>query len=200
MFLIVEWEGALRGLAVADKFHNAWFQSATLRTAGFNSVDVAAVHPASYVLMLAFMFIGASPGGTAGGVKTTTVAVLLLAVVHTIRGAPHTTVLARRIPDRTVQRAAVVVTVAAATACLGLLGLLLTQRIPLPVAVFEIVSALGTVGLSQGGTALLDDVGKLIVIACMFAGRIGGLSIMMFMSQRVRTGRVTLPTEDLDVG
>lgn len=199
-FLIVEWDGVLAGLAVADKVHNAWFQSATLRTAGFSSVDVAAVHPATWLMMLAFMFIGASPGGTAGGVKTTTVAVLLLSVVHTIRGAPHTAVLARRLPDRTVQRAAVVVTIAAAGVAVGLLGLLLTQQIPLPMATFEIVSALGTVGLSQGATAMLDDVGKLIVIACMFVGRIGGLSIMMFMSQRVRTGRVTIPIEDIDVG
>ncbi len=199
-FLIAEWDHSLRGLDLVDKLHNAWFQSATLRTAGFNSVDLASVHPATWLMMLTFMFVGASPGGTAGGVKTTTVAVLLLSVVDTIRGAAHTAVLGRRIPDRTVQRAAVVVTIAVAAAGLALTGLLLTQRIPLPMAAFEVVSALGTVGLSQGATAMLDDVGKLIIIVCMFIGRIGGLTLMMFMSQRVVTGRVTLPSEDIDVG
>ncbi|MCB9877940.1 MAG: potassium transporter TrkH [Planctomycetes bacterium] len=199
-YLLAEWDHSLAGLSIADKLHNAWFQSATLRTAGFNSVDLAVVHPATYVMMLALMFVGASPGGTAGGVKTTTVAVLALSVWHTIRGAPRTTAFGRTLPDRTVQRAAVIVSIAVASGGVALIALLLTQQIPLPEAAFEVVSALATVGLSQGATAQLDEVGKLVILACMFAGRIGPLSIMMFMSQRTAAGAATLPTENIDVG
>ncbi|MBL9079211.1 MAG: potassium transporter TrkH [Planctomycetes bacterium] len=200
VFLTCEWENSLAGLSLADKVHNAWFQSITLRTAGFNSVDLSAVHPATWLTMLCLMFIGGSPGGTAGGVKTTTITVLLVAVVSTIRGRRATTVFGRRIPEPTVQRAAVIVTTAIVACGIGLFTLLLTQRIPLPMLGFEVVSALGTVGLSQGATLLLDDVGKVLVMALMFVGRTGGLTIMMFMSQRSRSREVALPHEDIEVG
>lgn len=199
-YLALEWNHSLSGLSFLDKLHNAWFQSITLRTAGFNSVDLAIVHPATYLLMLSWMFIGASPGGTAGGVKTTTVAVLFLSVVRTIRNAADVTVFGRRIPEHTVMRAAVMVTTAVIICAIALLAILVTQNIPLPSAAFEVVSALGTVGLSQGATAQLDDVGKVIIAACMFIGRIGGLSIMMFMSQRAGSQKVILPTQNIDIG
>lgn len=199
-FLVIEWNHSLAGLSVADKVHNAWFQSATLRTAGFNSVDIGAVQAASYLLMLVLMFIGASPGGTAGGVKTTTITALIRSAAATIRGVPHATVFGRRIAETTLHKAAVIVTVAVAANLLGVFALLLTQELPFTAAVFEIVSAIGTVGLSQGATSRLDEVGKVIVMVCMFVGRIGGLSIMMFMSQRRTRHNIVLPTEELDVG
>lgn len=199
-FLVCEWEHSLAGLSLADKLHNAWFQSVTLRTAGFNSVDLAVVHPATYLMMLVMMFIGASPGGTAGGIKTTTAAVLLASVWNTIRGGRDTRVFGRRIPERTVQRASVIVTVAVGVGCAGLFSLLLTQRIALPSLGFEVVSALGTVSLSQGATSQLDDVGRILVMGLMFVGRIGGLTIMMIMSQRSASRAVQLPAEDVDVG
>jgi trk system potassium uptake protein TrkH len=146
------------------------------------------------------MFVGASPGGTGGGIKTTTAVVLLLSVAHTIGGSAAVTAFGRRIPERIVQRASVIVTVAVLCTILAVIALLLTQRIPLPAVLFEVVSALGTVGLSQGATAQLDDVGKVVIIVCMFVGRIGGLSIMMFISQRTATGGIVLPTEHVDVG
>ncbi|MCA8952812.1 MAG: potassium transporter TrkH [Planctomycetes bacterium] len=199
-YLMAEWDHSLATLPLGDKLHNAWFQSVTLRTAGFNSVDIAGVHPATYVLMLGWMFVGASPGGTAGGIKTTTVAVLLLAVAHTIRGGTEIKVFGRRVPEATVRRAAAIVTVALLANVLAVVALVLTQRIPLQAAAFEAVSALGTVGLTQGATARLDEVGRVIVIVCMFVGRIGGLTMMMFMSQRSVAERIVLPIEDVDVG
>ena len=199
-YLVLEWQHSLGDLSLFDKLHNAWFQSVTLRTAGFNTVDLTAVHPASYLLMLTWMFIGACPGGTGGGVKTTTVAVLLLSVGRTIRNATDVTLFGRRIPEQTVMRAAVMVTTAILICAVALLAILVTQNIPLPVAAFEVVSALGTVGLSQGASAQLDDVGKVIIAGCMFIGRIGGLSIMMFMSHHARSQKVILPTQNLDIG
>lgn len=199
-YTTLEWDASLAGLTVGQKLHNAWFQSATLRTAGFNSVDVSAVHPGTYVLMLCWMFIGGCPGGTAGGVKTTTVALLALSVFHTIRGRSTVTLFGRRLPDRAIQRAAVIVTVTFFFSLAATVALSVTQRIPLEMIIFEVTSALGTVGLSQGATNMLDGVGKIIVIGCMFVGRIGGLTLMMVMGHRSAHHRIGLPVESMDVG
>ena len=200
LFLAFEWNASLAGLSFGDKLSNAWFQSVTLRTAGFNSVDTAALEPPTLVLSLLWMFIGGSPGGAAGGIKTTTAAVLILAVITTVRNYPSAQVFHRRIPHHTVYRAAAIVTGGAAAVFLAFLALLLTQRLPSGVALFEVISALGTVGLSLGGTARLDDIGKLIIAACMFAGRLGPLTLFMFLSRRMTKGPFGLPEEEIDVG
>ncbi|MBN2191659.1 MAG: hypothetical protein JW751_02490 [Polyangiaceae bacterium] len=198
--LAFEWQGSLAGLPFADRVHNAWFQSVTLRTAGFNSIDLGAMRPPTFTLMLLWMFIGGSPGGTAGGVKTTTVTVLLLSVVHAIRGRSTLEVFGRRIPERTHSKAAMTVTVAATAAIFALLALELTQRMPTRLAAFEVVSALGTVGLSIGGTGALDGVGKAIITVCMFVGRVGGLTLLMFLSSRGSVPALGRPEEEIDVG
>ncbi|MBK8975023.1 MAG: hypothetical protein IPM29_03785 [Planctomycetes bacterium] len=158
------------------------------------------MHPATWFMMLAFMFVGGSPGGTAGGIKTTTAGVLLLSVFHTIRGSSAVTAFGRRIPEQTIQRASVIAIVGVAGIGIGTLALLLTQQLPLTAVVFEVVSALGTVGLSVGATGELDEIGRIIVLACMFVGRVGGLSLMMLMTQRANLGDVRLPLQDIDVG
>jgi len=104
------------------------------------------------------------------------------------------------IPDKTRARATAVVAIAAGTGAIALVAILLTQSMPERMAVFEVVSALGTVGLSIGGTAQLDSVGKLIIMICMFIGRVGGLSLFMFLSARKFVPRVGRPVEEVDVG
>jgi trk system potassium uptake protein TrkH len=198
--LAFEWHDSLRGLGLSDKLHNAWFQSVTLRTAGFNSVDITLARSATLILMLIWMFIGGSPGGTAGGVKTTTVSVLALSVVQTIRGQWTLEAFGKRIPERTRAKAAVVVAIAATTALTALVAVLLTQNMPARLALFEVVSALGTVGLSLGGTAELDGIGKAIIIVCMFVGRVGGLTLLMFLSSRRAPPTLGRPEEEIDVG
>jgi trk system potassium uptake protein TrkH len=198
--LAAEWDHALADLDYVDRLHNAWFQSVTLRTAGFNSIDIAAVRSATLVLMLVWMFIGGSPGGTAGGVKTTTIAMLVLAVVNAVRGHWNITVFRRRITERTLFKAAVIATLGAAAVVVGILAVELTQAMPARAAIFEVVSALGTVGLSIGGTGQLDSVGKIIIIICMFAGRVGPLSLLMFLSQRNAPRVLARPEEEIDVG
>lgn len=199
-YLAFEWNLSLRGLSLWERVHNAWFQSVTLRTAGFNSVDVTQIGPATVVLMLVWMFIGGSPGGTAGGVKTTTIAVLLLAVVQTVRGQRTIQLFRRRVPEQTVERATVVVTVAASSGLMALLAILLTQNMPARLAVFEVVSALGTVGLSLGGTSALDGIGKAVIVLCMFVGRVGGLTLLLFLSTRRAYPELGRPEEHVDVG
>lgn len=198
--LAFEWSASLAGLSFADRLHNAWFQSVTLRTAGFNSVDVSLAHPATLTLMLLWMFIGGNPGGAAGGVKTTTISVLVLSVVQAIRGHWALELMGRRISERTRAKAAVTVTIAALTCIVAVLAIQLTQRMPTPVAVFEVVSALGTVGLSIGGTSQLDSIGKLIISICMFVGRVGGLTLLMLLSNRFTPSAISRPEEDIDVG
>jgi trk system potassium uptake protein len=198
--LAFEWNDSLRDLDLGDKLHNAWFQSVTLRTAGFNSTDIALVHPATFVLMLLWMFIGGSPGGTAGGVKTTTVSVLVLSVFQAIRGQWTLEAFGKTIPERTRAKAGVVVSIAAATGLTALVAVLLTQDMPPRMATFEVVSALGTVGLSIGGTSELDGIGKAIIIVCMFVGRVGGLTLLMFLSSRRAPPTLGRPEEEIDVG
>lgn len=181
-FLVFEWNGAMAGLSFGDKIHNAWFQSATLRTAGFNSVNISGVLEPTFLIMLAFMFIGGSPGGTAGGIKTTTLGVLCLTFWACITG--HNEVIAgnRRIPQSTINRAITVVSSGIMIWFFALLGLQITQQLPARDLAFEVTSALGTVGLSLGATPHLDEIGKIIILLTMFIGRIGPMTLFTLLS------------------
>lgn len=200
LILAMEWHNTLAHLSVGDRLHNAWFQSVTLRTAGFNSIDLAQVRPATLSLMMVWMFIGGNPGSTAGGIKTSTAAVLALAVTAAIRGRQNATAFKRSISHKTVYRAAAITTVGAAAVFVALLAVQLTQSMSTRLAIFEVVSALGTVGLTIGGTGALDGVGQAIIILCMFMGRIGPLTLFMFLSNRVERDGWKRPEEDIEVG
>lgn len=198
--LAVESEGSLGHLAWSDRLHNAWFQSVTLRTAGFNSIDLTMFRPASLSMAMIWMFIGGAPGSTAGGIKTTTAAVLLASAYNVVLGVRRVSVFGRQLGEHTRHRAAAVTLLAATTAITAVVVLQLTQSIDGAAILFEVFSALGTVGLSIGATARLDEIGKVIIIACMFIGRVGGLSLLMFMSRRTMSAPVTRPEEEIDIG
>lgn len=199
-FAAFEWDGALAGLPLSDRLHNAWFQSVTLRTAGFNSVDLNGVQPHSLMMMLVWMLIGGAPGGTAGGIKVTTVAVIGLVVMNSIRGRWGAQAFGRRLSPPTIYKSLVISVVAGAAIFLAAICLLLTQSTPASVAIFEVVSALGTVGLSIGGTAALDGVGRAVIIVCMFVGRVGALSILMLLREEWSQDGLARPVEDIDIG
>ncbi|MBN2161773.1 MAG: hypothetical protein JXR25_10195 [Pontiellaceae bacterium] len=177
-----EWNGALAGLPLMDKVQNAWFQSVTLRTAGFNSIDLTNIAGPTFMLMIAFMFIGGSPGGTAGGVKTTTIGILAMTFWTSIANRNEVIVQNRRINPRTIYRAVTVVASGVAIWFLVVLMLEVTQRIPSRDLVFEATSAIGTVGLSTGATSQLDEMGKVIISIAMFIGRIGPVTLFMLLS------------------
>jgi trk system potassium uptake protein TrkH len=198
--LLLEWNHSLAELSPAERLTNAWFHSVTPRTAGFNSVDMLALQPATVALTIVLMFIGGSPGGTAGGIKTTTAAVLYLTVMGAIRGRSHAEVFGRRLPAETISKATAIATIGAAIVTTATMALLMTQQMEPEVALFEVVSALGTVGLSVGGTPQLDQVGKILIMACMFAGRVGPLTLFLFLSSRSTTSPWELPEEPVDVG
>ena len=199
-FLAVEWGHSLAHLSPADRVHNAWFQSVTLRTAGFNSIDLEALRPVSWTVMMALMFVGGSPASTAGGIKTTTLAVLLAGTWSAIRGHKRVRMFGAELPIGTLRSALAVALLGAASVVAGTIALQLTQNASLTDLAFESFSAAGTVGLSLGTTGRLDEVGKIIVMAILFAGRVGPLSLAVFLMGRRPKGEWTRPEQDLAIG
>lgn len=181
-FLVFEGDHSLAGLSLLDKLHNAWFQSVTLRTAGFNSIDINEVLSPTLMIMLTWMFIGGSPGGTAGGIKTTTIGVLALTFWACITGREAVVACNRTIPQSTINRAITVCAGGMMVLFLSILALSLTQALPARQLVFEATSALGTVGLSLGITPKLDTIGKIIIMLTMFTGRIGPMTLFTLLS------------------
>lgn len=181
-FLVFEGENSLSGLSLLDKLHNAWFQSVTLRTAGFNSIDISTVLTPTLLIMLGWMFIGGSPGGTAGGIKTTTIGVLALTFWACITGRDTVVVRNRTITQAIINRAVTICAGGLLVLFTAILALSLTQPLPARQLVFEATSALGTVGLSLGITPKLDSIGKIIIMLTMFIGRIGPMTLFTLLS------------------
>ncbi len=199
-YAALEWHASLAGLDSVDKLHNAWFQSITFRTAGFNSVDLNAMRPATLPLSSALMFIGGAPGGTAGGIKVTTAAIAVLVVLGALRGRSAAVAFDRRFTHRTVYKAIAITAMGVATVVAASIALLITQRMPGDVVIFEAFSAVGTVGLSLGGTALLDEVGKVIIMISMFLGRVGPLTGFLFLTESRRQREKRLLETNVEVG
>lgn len=185
----------------------AAFQSVTTRTAGFNTLDMSALQPATYFLMLILMFIGAAPGGTGGGVKVSTFGVTVLALWATIRGRREPTVFWRRIPADLVARAFFVSLIAFLAVNVVTGALLVREHGDLLRTLFESVSAFGTVGLSTGvsGTPLslsaaFSEGGRLLICLLMFMGRIGPLTLAFALASRRTPPRVRYPEGRVLIG
>lgn len=200
VILVLEWSNTLAHLSFFNKIWNAWFQSVTPRTAGFNSVDLSVIQPTTALFMMALMFIGGSPGGTAGGIKTTVFTVLLMVVVGAFQGRPAATIFGRQMTRSTVQKSLSITLTSAFVAFMAIMCVELTQHIDVLPAMFEVFSALGTVGLSMGATTQLDTVGKVIIMLVMMIGRVGPLTVFLFMAGSTRQRTWELPEEDLVLG
>jgi len=185
-----------------ERLSGAWFLAATSRTAGFNTTDTARLAPATKVLTAVLMFIGASPGGTGGGIKTVSLAVILAGIWSALRGHPRTEAFRRTIAQGTVLRALVVLVVGAFWVVM--VSMVLTAWGFLPGTgyayldvLFETMSAFGTVGLSTGATPLLSSGGRLLIILTMFIGRVGPLTLFVAMQGRAERPRYGYPTENV---
>jgi trk system potassium uptake protein TrkH len=196
----LEHGGALSEMGWRDGLLHAFFQAATCRTAGFNSLDLTALAPASLFLMILLMFVGAGPGSTAGGVKISTVAVVAAEIRAIAAGRRQARIGRRELDDQDRHRATVVLTTAALLAALGTLLLLITERSSFLTTVFEAVSALGTVGLSLGLTPQLSGAGKIVVMLLMFVGRLGVLTFAYVLVRPARDATVRLPRSGLMIG
>jgi trk system potassium uptake protein TrkH len=191
--------GALHG---GQKVLAALFQSVTTRTAGFFTIPQNLFREETKLFSCVLMFIGGCPGGTAGGVKTTTILVLLLTCVSILRGKEDTECFHRKIPAVNIRTALSVFLVGILTVLLGTMLLLVTEHTTLMTALYETVSAVCTVGLTQGLTPLLSVMGKLLIIFLMYMGRIGPVTLVLFFAGKssAHANRRTLPEERIMVG
>lgn len=187
-------------LPVGERALAAIFQSVTARTAGFNTVDLTVLSEAGLALMMVLMLVGGSPGSTAGGLKTTTLAVMLSTAVSVFRNREHTHFFGRRIAQDTVRQAASIMTM---YLCLFLGGACVISRLeglPLKICLFETASAVGTVGLTLGTTPSLGHLSRFILIVLMYFGRVGGLTLIFAALSNKQSAPATLPQEKLTVG
>ena len=184
-----------------DKIQVSFFQSVTTRTAGFASVPQENLTNASAAVSVILMLIGGSPVGTAGGMKTVTITVLICAAFATIRNKNSATLFGRRISDDSVKKAVAVVVMFLTICATSTLLILATSNASAIDAVYETVSATATVGLSRNFTATLNTFGKLIIIITMYFGRVGPISLAVALGRKNESQNViSEPTEDISIG
>lgn len=172
-------------LPAGSKVLAAFFQSVT-RTAGFNTIDIASMQDTTLLTMMVLMFIGASPGSAGGGIKTTTFITIGASVLNTFRSYPHVVLEGRTIPKDLIEKAWTITATGVFMIFIMTSILTKTEEADIMVLLFEVVSALGTVGLSLGITPDLSPAGKVTIIVCMFMGRVGLLTLGFFLSQTAR--------------
>lgn len=208
-FLILEWDGVLVDVPFGQRLLVAFFHSVTLRTAGFNTVEVASLTNATLFISTLLMAVGGGPCSTAGGFKVSTASVLVLRAWRTARGHSRIDLARRSIPHATVERATTTAIVFSVIAVVALTSLLVIEQSEAPHpesqglfldATFEVISALGTVGLSTGMTSRLTDPGRIIVIALMFIGRLGPISVFIALSRSERKEPIEFPSEEPLIG
>ncbi|WP_161888753.1 TrkH family potassium uptake protein [Pontibacter russatus] len=200
-FFLLEYFNTLSDKKPVEALITAFFQSVTTRTAGFNTVDISALTVPTMLLFIFLMFIGGSPGSTAGGIKTTTFMVILLAVVTTIRNKRNLEIGNRTIPHSVAYKAFSVFTFAAVLNLFFLFVLSISDgQFSIIQLALEQVSAIATVGLSTGITAGLSDVGKTVIILSMYLGRVGTLTLALALSTRTSSTAYKYPETHLAVG
>jgi trk system potassium uptake protein TrkH len=177
---------AFQNMVILEKLQVAFFQSVTARTAGFSTVNLNSFHPHTIFMLAILMFIGASPGSTGGGIKTTTFAVLLQSVTATLKGRYDVEFFERRIPGQTVVKSIAIFIISMGLVSIGILFLTRVEPDKSFISVlFEVVSAFGNVGLSLGVTPFLSILGKLFIVGIMYLGRVGPLTLVLAVGSRV---------------
>ena len=201
VFYFLEFHESLDGLSRSEKLIASLFQSVTARTAGFNTVDFSGLSRVGIVAMLLLMFVGGSPGSTAGGVKTTTVAVVFLGVRSMLMGREDVEVAGRSIPKNVVYKSISILGIFVGMFVIGFVGLLLTEPgMPFEALLFETMSALATVGLSLGITPDLSVASKLLVTVLMIVGRVGPLTIAFAVGEAAKRVALQYPEGKIMVG
>lgn len=188
MLLILMFEynnpATLGNMGFGDKLLNSFFQSVSLRTAGFATIDQAGLSDPSVLVCIIFMIIGGSPVGTAGGIKTVSFAVLLLAVISVIKGRKETVVFNKSIKEELIRRSLAVTFISITVFFVFSITLILSNGLSLTDASFEVASAIGTVGLSRNITPDLNSFGRILIVIAMYLGRIGPISMFVAFSNK----------------
>ena len=191
----------LGGLSLDNKILAAWFQSVTTRTAGFNSIDIGQMTTAGLFITMGFMFIGASPSGTGGGIKTTTLRVLFNCTKSALQGKDNVVLYQREVPSTLILKAiAVVFGTAASIVIVTILISLVEPDVNFIQLLFEVISAFATVGLSTGITASLNTTAKLILVFAMYIGRVSILLLIAAFIGDAKPTSLSYPEENLLVG
>lgn len=200
-FYLLENNNVLEELKIHHKLTASVFMAVTPRTAGFNTVDVAAMTPAGKMLTIMFMFIGGNPGSTAGGIKTTTTVILFLSAWSSLRNHNEINVLRRRLESDALKRAAAVITINISLILLsGLLICAAQPSLDLTDVTIEVFSAIDTVGMSTGITRDLCTFSRYVIIFLMYCGRVGSLSFALLFTEHKSPNTVQNPVEKINIG
>lgn len=200
MIYLFERKHLMADMSTQETILTSLFASVTARTAGFNTIDVAGLSVSSKLVTILLMFIGGSPGSTAGGIKTTTFAVMLIFVWANLRNSHGSNVYGRRLEEGEIRKASIVLTInlmLAVGAAIAICGL---QTLPLEDVLLEVFSAIGTVGMSTGVTRELSTISKVIIILLMYCGRIGSMTFALSFTERKKVAPVQLPAEKIIIG
>lgn len=201
IFLVLERNHTNADLPFAQQLLNAFFDSVTPRTAGFNSVDVNQMHPASGMLTTLLMFIGGSPGSTAGGIKTTTVAVLVICCISNLFRKSGYNLFRRRLPRDIIVQAVSVTGVQLMLAFAGIFLISAAQpELTITDIIFECFSAIDTVGITTGVTRELSSFSQVVVLLMMYCGRLGSLTFAMVFVQKKKKDALLYPEETVSIG
>lgn len=200
LFLYFEYNGALQNLTISEKINASLFYSVNLRSAGFTVVSIASIAAPTILFSVVFMFIGASPGSTAGGIKNTTAVVSLMALFSMLKNRDKVEIMNRTISPLVVNRSLSILLSALIVVIVFLCFLLATQNIKFENLLFECISAFGNVGLSINTTMMLDNIGKFLIICVMYIGRIGPLTLVLAIAQKKSSYSYSLPNGKISVG
>ena len=200
LFYLFEHNRLFAGMSFGEQLLNSFFCTVTPRTAGFNAVDNGALSESSKFLSIVFMFIGGAPGSTAGGVKVTTIFVLLLSVRSTLTRTTGTNIFGRRLEESVITKSVVVLMFQLTLALSATLAITAISGYPVIDVAFEAFSALDTVGMSTGITSSLSTSCHIILILLMYLGRLGSLSFALSFTDKKRIAHVMQPVEKINVG
>lgn len=200
LIYLFEREHLMADMGVKETILTSLFASVTARTAGFNTIDVAAMSNGSKLVTTALMFIGGSPGSTAGGVKTTTFAVMVIFVWANLRNSHGSNIFKRRLEEEEIRKASIVVTINLLLAVVAWIAICGLQEFAMEDVMLEVFSAIGTVGMSTGLTRELNIASKVIIILLMYCGRIGSMTFALSFTERKKVAPVQLPAEKIIIG
>ena len=197
---IFEKNNTIAGMDTPGAIFASLFGSVTARTAGFNTVDTAALTQESKLLTIVLMFIGGSPGSTAGGIKTTTMAVMIIYIVSYMRGSNGCNVFGRKISSEVIKKAGMVLIINLVLGLTAVIAILATSNMKMDDVLFEVYSAISTVGMTTGITRDLNTVGRIIIIIMMYCGRIGSMTFVLSFVHRPDKANIELPEEKVIIG
>ncbi|MBQ2282912.1 MAG: Trk family potassium uptake protein [Agathobacter sp.] len=200
LMLLFEYNNTVAEMNLGEKILASFFGSVTARTAGFNTVDTAALDSSSKLLTMILMFIGGSPGSTAGGAKTTTVMIMFIYIVSSLKNESGSNVFHRRINSEIIKKAAMVIGLNLGLAlCSGMI-ILATSDLPMEDVLFETISAISTVGMTTGITRDLNTIGRVLIAFLMYCGRIGSMTFALSLMKKENGQLLKMPEEKISIG